>query len=230
MKKQRRRQETEQVIIDALRTLIVSEGFNNVGVNAVAKQAGVSKELIYRYFGDFNGLILKMMGQQDYWSMGYHKPLDDTGHPAEITQGDEIARMVIDQGRQMRGQPDLQEIRRWELVSKSKASTVLAEMRQRASLQFLSSLDVDENSDEAIMTALLLGGILYLTLRGKTAPEFFGLKLNNEESWNRIEKAVHAIVRRHFDQDQAEHSTDEAMPGTSPVPKLPQDTGPQRNN
>ena len=39
----RNRQTTEQVLLDAVRELVEESGFENVGVNAVATRAGVSK-------------------------------------------------------------------------------------------------------------------------------------------------------------------------------------------
>ncbi len=42
---------TELAIVRALERLLTKRGFEGLGVNAVAETAGVSKELIYRYFG-----------------------------------------------------------------------------------------------------------------------------------------------------------------------------------
>ena len=45
------RNQTERRILDAVGTIVETEGFEAVGVNAVASVSGVSKVLIYRYFG-----------------------------------------------------------------------------------------------------------------------------------------------------------------------------------
>ena len=46
----RDRNQTEQRILDAVGRIVEAEGFEAVGVNAVASVSGVSKVLIYRYF------------------------------------------------------------------------------------------------------------------------------------------------------------------------------------
>ena len=51
------RELTEFALLNAVNTLIEDEGFENLGVNAVAAKAGVSKMLIYRYFDSLDGLI-----------------------------------------------------------------------------------------------------------------------------------------------------------------------------
>jgi AcrR family transcriptional regulator len=48
---------TEQRLIDAVKCIVRKEGFNGLGVNKVAREAGVSKCLIYRYFGSFEHLL-----------------------------------------------------------------------------------------------------------------------------------------------------------------------------
>lgn len=48
---------TIQRLKEAVRAIVAEEGVEALGVNAVAERAGVSKVLIYRYFGSFDGLL-----------------------------------------------------------------------------------------------------------------------------------------------------------------------------
>jgi len=59
------RELTERKILDAVGSIIASDGFESVGINVVAQRAGVSKMLIYRYFGGLNGLLSKYLLQKD---------------------------------------------------------------------------------------------------------------------------------------------------------------------
>ena len=52
----RNRKATEQRLLSAIQELIEESGFEKLGINAVASKAGVSKMLIYRYFGSLDGL------------------------------------------------------------------------------------------------------------------------------------------------------------------------------
>ncbi len=61
-----RRERTERAILQALEDQLCETGMVGMGINVVAKRAGVSKELIYRYFDGMSGLMLARMQEQDF--------------------------------------------------------------------------------------------------------------------------------------------------------------------
>jgi len=62
----RNKEKTKRKLIAALGTVVKREGLKNVGVNKVAEAAGVSKILIYRYFGGFNELLRVYQLEMDF--------------------------------------------------------------------------------------------------------------------------------------------------------------------
>jgi AcrR family transcriptional regulator len=66
MPRTRSRTKTEEKFKDAVLELIVSEGCGSLGINAVAQRAGADKVLIYRYFGDFEGLMAAVAGSRQW--------------------------------------------------------------------------------------------------------------------------------------------------------------------
>ena len=50
---------TRRRLISAVGSLLAREGFKGIGVNAVAREAGVDKKLIYRYFDGLPGLTFR---------------------------------------------------------------------------------------------------------------------------------------------------------------------------
>lgn len=62
------RANTEQKLIKAVDHIVNARGFKGLGVNKVAKQAGVSKILIYRYFGTFERLLKCCVYEKDFWT------------------------------------------------------------------------------------------------------------------------------------------------------------------
>lgn len=62
------RANTEQKLIKAVDHIVNVKGFRGLGVNKVAKQAGVSKILIYRYFGSFERLLKCCVCEKDFWA------------------------------------------------------------------------------------------------------------------------------------------------------------------
>lgn len=60
MVRKRSRSATEQRFQDAVLELLAEHGFARMGVNLVAERAGADKVLIYRYFGDLDGLLQRV--------------------------------------------------------------------------------------------------------------------------------------------------------------------------
>jgi len=65
--KTRDREATRARLIGAVGTLLAREGFKGLGVNAVAREAGVDKVLIYRYFGGLSELIADFGREGNFW-------------------------------------------------------------------------------------------------------------------------------------------------------------------
>lgn len=62
----RSRPRTEEKFQSAVLSVIAQSGCGDLGINNVAKEAGADKVLIYRYFGDFIGL-LKTVATSRLW-------------------------------------------------------------------------------------------------------------------------------------------------------------------
>ncbi len=57
MPRTRSRLKTEEKFQNAVLELVARDGCGDLGINVVAQAAGADKVLIYRYFGDFKGLL-----------------------------------------------------------------------------------------------------------------------------------------------------------------------------
>ena len=63
----RSRLQTEKRILDAVSTILLERGFQTIGINEVARQAGCDKVLIYRYFGGLEELLLAFAETTNLW-------------------------------------------------------------------------------------------------------------------------------------------------------------------
>ena len=57
---ERDREATEKRLLDTIGKMIAEDGFEKIGINAIATQSGVSKILIYRYFGSVSDNMLRI--------------------------------------------------------------------------------------------------------------------------------------------------------------------------
>lgn len=189
-----RRERTERQILDALQAQIAEAGMGGVGINAVAKRAGVSKELIYRYFDGMPGLMLAWMQEQDFWTSQRGLLLDDEA--SQRSPSTLVLAMLRAQIDALAANETLLEVRRWELIERNDVSARLAERRERAARGFIDRIDgLTTEMDVPAVVGVMLAGVLYLMLRSKTESEFLGIPLRTDEGWNRLYGALEHIAK-----------------------------------
>ena len=66
-KHQIRREATEEAILDAFERVLLRDGARDLTLNAVMKEAGVAKPLLYKYFGDLTGLARAWGKKRKFW-------------------------------------------------------------------------------------------------------------------------------------------------------------------
>lgn len=66
--KVKNKENTKRKMLDAVESIIKNEGFSGLGVNKVSRVSGVSKILIYRYFGNFEKLLKAYVVEKDFWT------------------------------------------------------------------------------------------------------------------------------------------------------------------
>lgn len=193
---QRDKENTKQKFINAVGRIVVRDGFAAVGINSVAKEAGADKTLIYRYFGDMEGLLTAFISQRDYFG----NLTNQLGDPSQIkTAGeliDTVKKIFTGQLKEILNNKELREILIWELSADSKAAKMAAKMREKVSMDFINAIkekfEIKDMDVEAFLS-ILSGGIYYLALRAKTVNVFTGIKLN-DDGWIRMEDSISYVI------------------------------------
>lgn len=122
--------------------MVAEQGFEKIGINAVATQSGVSKILIYRYFGSMEGLMAAYICQYDFW----------LNFPLEFPSKEElpafVKKMFKLQIDQLRNNPTLKRLYRWELSSNNDLITKLRE-QINAGIDVLVDKVLKQHSDDS---------------------------------------------------------------------------------
>jgi len=191
MKKDKNR--TMQRLLTAVGSIIREQGFGAVGVNAVARKAGVDKVLLYRYFGDLNTLLKEYVSASDYYRTAASTVSPSVDHFTRKDIQKVGSQILLGQLRRLRESPDLQEIYRWELSVNNRLTRSLAEQREREGTALLTTfakrIDFSKADLPAMISVILAGGI-HLILRTKSANVFNGVELDTPAGWQRIERAI----------------------------------------
>ena len=128
------RDNTERRILDAVGRIVEREGFEAVGINAVTAESGVSKILIYRYFGSIDGLLAKYLEDKDFW---LNFDLAELPHGDVKEFSKQIFRAYI---TMLRNSPALRKLYRWELSSKHPSINELRQRREETALKIIASV------------------------------------------------------------------------------------------
>jgi AcrR family transcriptional regulator len=80
------KENTKRKLLDAVGAILKKDGFSGLGVNKVAKLSGVSKILIYRYFGDFNQMVRVYVVENNFWTNNLAEPSVSEGNTPSIQE------------------------------------------------------------------------------------------------------------------------------------------------
>ena len=185
------RELTEKKIIDAVERIIENQGFEKLGINAVASEAGVSKMLIYRYFGGLYELLAHYLMQKDYWAN------TDTTILEQANVGESIKNMFRKQIKQMRNDIMLKRLCRWELTADNDNNRTLKDRRERNGrdlIQMVARLTGCSNAEVASLATILSASISYLVLMEEQTSTYNGIDLQSEEGWKQIMDGIGLMI------------------------------------
>ena len=197
MPPERNREKTRQRLIAAVASLLGRKGFKGLGVNAVAREAGVDKVLIYRYFGGLPGLIAAFGREGDFWPSVAELAGGDLEGFSRLTFEEKLSALGRNFLAAMQKRPLTQEIMAWEMVERNDLTIELEVIRENIILRFMEMYfpEMDTDIDIAAITALMGAGISYLVTRSRNIHQYSGIDLKSAAGWQRLEKAMDDIVR-----------------------------------
>ena len=187
---ERDRETTERRLLDTIGQMINESGFEKIGINAVANQSGVSKILIYRYFGSVEGLMAAYIRQHDFW-INFPQELPDRNQLQAF-----LKNMFKEQIEQLRSNPTLKRLYRWELSSDNEMIVKLREQREKAGMQRLAKISELTGYPEELapLATLLTASITYLVMLEEFCPVYNGIPLNNDTGWRQIIQGIDTLI------------------------------------
>ena len=192
----RNRNTTERRILDAVGQIVEAEGFEAVGVNAVAAKSGLSKVLIYRYFGSVESLLAKYMEVNDFWlNTDYSQlPHDDVKAFSKA-----IIRAYVGM---LRNAPALRKLYRWELSAKNAAIDNLRHRREEMAMVIIDSicrLSGQPRDRVAVISTLITATVPYLCILGENCGVYNSLAIDTEDGWTKILETIDYMFDKLFE-------------------------------
>jgi AcrR family transcriptional regulator len=198
MKNQKNREKTEAKLVQAIAEVLAEKGFTKLGINAVARQAGVDKVLIYRYFDDLNGLMEAYAKSSDFWpsSAELLGEGDELAQLSAMPFADGFAEVFRRYSKAIRSRPLTLEILSWETIDRNALTIALEEVRESMGLElmaFLAEMNPPQADWQAIAN-IFSSAIHYLAIRSRKVTVFSGMDIAGEEGWDRLIDSIHVLV------------------------------------
>ena len=178
-------------MINAVGELIAETGFENLGINQVAKKAGFSKNLIYRYFKSLDGLIYAYMKKHDFWINANDEKPNTSDIKAYLK--DFYRREITE----YRGSITLKRLKRWELSTDKDFVVDIRAQREKNGVRFMDMMSgfakIDKEQLQAI-SALIDAGIAYLAIFEDNCQMYNGIDIQSDKGWEQIARGIDLII------------------------------------
>jgi len=186
----------EAVVIEAVGSLLARKGFKGLGVNAVAREAGVDKVLIYRYFGGLQQLIAAFGHEGNFWPSIKELAGGDIEAYHQLPVTKQLSHLSRNFIQAIRKRPITQEILAWEMIERNELTIELESVRENTMMNFFDMFfpSTDKGPDIAAMGAIIGAGVSYLVSRGRQISIYNGVDLQSEAGWQRLEKAIDTMI------------------------------------
>lgn len=198
----RDRAATEERILAAVGTVLARDGFGALGVNAVAREAGVDKVLIYRYFGGLPELLRAWGESGRFWPRVQDLLGDDPQALLGLPAAERYASFFEHFVHELRRRPLTLEILAAEVGERNELAAILEAEREQWGEQAVRVLGGPEMQARPFVqdvTLVLVAGVQYLLLRSRRIRVFGGVDIQRDAGWQRLLRAIASLARVMFD-------------------------------
>lgn len=192
----RNKEITKEKLIKAVGRVIADVGFQQMGVNMVAREAGVDKKLIYRYFNGLEGLVAAYGQTVEFWPTAEELLGSDRDVVRALPPDELMALFFKRYLHAILSRPQTLEILAWEAIERNQLTEGLEDIRVKTALEFFELMEKEPPPD-VDLTALVLfmaGAVNFLAVRSRNHKTLGGIDLHSSEGWGRIERTIDQLL------------------------------------
>jgi AcrR family transcriptional regulator len=186
-------------VLTAVGQVLARDGFSAVGINAIAREAGVDKVLIYRYFGGLDGLLRAWGASGKFWPSVDELLGDVPEAVLSLPLADRYAVFFDRFVDALRARPLTIEIMAAEIHERNELTAILEEEREQWGAHAEAVFGGDEFKRRPYLkgiTLLLVAGVQYLLIRARRIRLFGGLDLKGDVDWEKLKGSVRAMAKQ----------------------------------
>jgi AcrR family transcriptional regulator len=193
----RNRLQTEQRILDAVGTILLEQGYPAIGINAIARQAGCDKVLIYRYFGGFDELLLAFAETTTLWWEVDEIITETASECTAIKLPDYLQTLLNRYVAALESRPLALEIMAWEMSEQNNLTTALARSRSERGMELVKRIRAyyqQPNIDIGGILGVFGAAINYLVIRTRKQSQQY-----KTEEWWRLQQTIGKLLQAYAD-------------------------------
>src|SRR6201996_9822555 len=184
-------------LIEAVGETLRNQGYENLSLNKIAARAGVSKPMVYEYFGSLNGLLKAYIAGKDSW-VPYLESLVLPEHPTAEDLKNCFVKMLQDQFLFFHQNKEMRRLVHWQIKGYNPLMRATCEAREREGARLLKLTD-DHFRGSGIslkaVLAMIVGGVYYNVLHDSAGlGTMAGIDLKNEKDFEVVLKTIAQIV------------------------------------
>ncbi|MHA4737141.1 TetR/AcrR family transcriptional regulator [Dyadobacter sp. MSC1_007] len=190
--KKRDRERTKSKILKAVGEVIEQHGTEKVGVNLIARTAGVNKVLIYRYFESVDGLMEQYVKSGEYTSTLSTDYIDNIPQLSPEERSKALMSLMHTFTKDLRERKATRDLLRWEIGT---GKSMLSDARNQVANRILTKIgDLPYYHDTSALIAFISAGIYFMTISSDYREKMLDVDLQSDDGWNRIEKVIENII------------------------------------
>jgi len=193
----RDRPATERRLIHAVEKLLARGGFGVLGPSAVAREAGVDKMLIYRYFGNLDGLVSAVAKSPELFISMEEICAGDIAAMRALPLPERAAAVARNYARALIERPVVLAMMAWETVERNKLTAIIETAREEASIQIADQLfpEIAARPEIGGAMALIGAAINYLAMRQRKIRIYSGVNIRTDEGWQQLVDAIQIMMK-----------------------------------
>lgn len=200
-KKKRRPRRTKANLIECIKNAaeeqIKKDGFSNILVTDIIKRAKIEPVVFYKRYNNLETFLSEFVKNYDYWFSDVLKNLK-----SPLTNEDSMTEIFQRLLTELNNDSIMLELLRWEIAngnSTTNRTAMLREIHISPLVKDFETMFQNKGIDVAALTALIIGGMYYLSLHKDRSP-FSGIDINTDEGMSRILKAIQYFVKKIYEE------------------------------
>jgi AcrR family transcriptional regulator len=177
-------------LIGSVGVTLKEKGYHGLGLNKIVLRAGVSKPMVYEYFGNLNGLLKAYIGRRDTW-LAYFESLVLPENPTS----EELKNCFI---KMLHGDKEMQKLVLWQISEFNPLMRATCEAREREGVRLLELADGHFRKSGISLKAvmgMLVGGIYYNVLHDSAGlGTIAGIDIRNEKEFDTMLKTIEQVI------------------------------------